>query len=192
MPAVGHREALLKGARQCLRDQGYAHTTARDIVEASGTNLASIGYHFGSKDALLMEAMVGAIEDWGMELARIVPEDCGDDADQFDRLAVIWSRVIETFSTHRAVWGASFEAFVQAQHVPELRTRLAEAMDMGRTGLALLFQGIAEDAPEARAVGSVHLALLDGLMIQWMLDPERAPTGEQLADGLRTILAGAR
>ncbi len=36
------------------------------------------------------------------------------------------------------------------------------------------------------------LALLDGLMIQWMLDPERAPSGEELADGLRTILAGAR
>ena len=40
---MSHREDLLAGAVQCLREKGYAHTTARDIVAASGTNLASIG-----------------------------------------------------------------------------------------------------------------------------------------------------
>ena len=33
--------------------------TARDIVAASGANLASIGYHFGSKEALLSAAGSG-------------------------------------------------------------------------------------------------------------------------------------
>ncbi len=46
---VGHREQLLEGAKRCLRDRGIAQTTARDIVAASGTNLASIGYHFGRR-----------------------------------------------------------------------------------------------------------------------------------------------
>ena len=54
---MGHREALLDGARRCLLERGYARTTARDLVAASGTNLASIGYHFGSKEALLNGAM---------------------------------------------------------------------------------------------------------------------------------------
>ena len=51
---MGHREELLDGAAQCLYDKGFGRTTARDVVAASGTNLASIGYHFGSKDALLL------------------------------------------------------------------------------------------------------------------------------------------
>ena len=42
---MSHKEDLLAGAVACLREKGYAHTTARDIVAASGTNLASIGYH---------------------------------------------------------------------------------------------------------------------------------------------------
>jgi len=192
IPAVGHREALLQGAKQCLLEQGYGRTTARDIVAASGTNLASIGYHFGSKEALLTEAMIEAVGDWGEELERALataPEPSGD---PLERFAASWSRVIETFATHREAWTASIEAFVQAEHNPELRKQLAEAIEMARTGLAALFQGIAEDAPEARAVGSLHLALLDGLIIQWMLDPERAPSGEDLADGLRTILATGR
>ncbi|NHW87893.1 helix-turn-helix transcriptional regulator, partial [Escherichia coli] len=46
---MGHRERLLAGARNCLYERGYTRTTARDIVAASDTNLASIGYHFGSK-----------------------------------------------------------------------------------------------------------------------------------------------
>jgi hypothetical protein len=37
--------------------RGYARTTARDLAAESGANLASIGYHFGSKEALLNEAL---------------------------------------------------------------------------------------------------------------------------------------
>ena len=58
---MSHREDLLAGAVQCLREKGYAHTTARDIVAASGTNLASIGYHYGSTKALLNAAVLAAI-----------------------------------------------------------------------------------------------------------------------------------
>ena len=54
---MGHKEELLAAARRCLVTRGYARTTARDLVAESGTNLGSIGYHFGSKDALLAQAL---------------------------------------------------------------------------------------------------------------------------------------
>src|SRR4051794_21864738 len=59
-----HRDALLDAARRLLREKGYARTTARDLVAASGTNLASIGYHFGSKEALLNEAIQASFAEW--------------------------------------------------------------------------------------------------------------------------------
>jgi AcrR family transcriptional regulator len=59
---MGHREDLLEGARRCLLEKGFVRTTARDIVKESGTNLASIGYHYGSKDALLAEAYISIVE----------------------------------------------------------------------------------------------------------------------------------
>lgn len=62
---MGHREDLLEGAKRCLLQKGFARTTARDIVKESGTNLASIGYHYGSKDALLAQAYVSIVEDMG-------------------------------------------------------------------------------------------------------------------------------
>ena len=59
---MGHREDLLEGAKRCLLEKGFARTTARDIVKESGTNLASIGYHYGSKDALLAQAYIALVE----------------------------------------------------------------------------------------------------------------------------------
>ncbi len=67
---MGNREALIEGAKTCLREKGYTRTTARDIATAAGVSLAAIGYHFGSKDALLNEAMRQALSEWGDELSR--------------------------------------------------------------------------------------------------------------------------
>lgn len=72
---MGHREDLLEGAKRCLLEKGYARTTARDIVAASGTNLASIGYHYGSKGALLNLAFLKVTEEWGDVLTEKPDED---------------------------------------------------------------------------------------------------------------------
>jgi len=61
MAQPSHRDQLVKGAIKCLQTKGYAHTTARDIAAASGANLASIGYHFGSTQALLNTAVFAVI-----------------------------------------------------------------------------------------------------------------------------------
>lgn len=43
-------------------------------------------------------------------------------------------------------------------------------------------------APEAvRTLGSVQNALISGVMLQWMIDPERAPSGAEVAAGLHAL-----
>ena len=192
---MGHRERLLDGAKRCLYEKGYGQTTARDIVAASGTNLASIGYHFGTKEALLNAAVLEAIDEWGNELERIFQDVPEVDAEPMGRFEAIWERVIESFETHRTLWLSSFEAFAQAERSPELREQLAEGQEQGRYGLVALFQGVDEHAvheTQARTVGSFYLALVSGLMVQWLVDPKRAPSSADVADALRTIVDSAR
>ncbi len=187
---MGHKEKLLAGAKRCLYERGYGRTTARDIVEASGTNLASIGYHFGTKEALLDAAMMEALGDWGRELERILGAEAAEDAGPLERFEGVWAKVIGSFEAHRPALVASFEAFVRAQHSPELRRRIAAGQEEARSWLATLF-GKVEGEPHgarARAVGSFHLALLNGLMIQWLVDPERTPSGGDMVEALREIL----
>jgi len=187
---MGHREDLLAGAKRCLYERGYAHTTARDIVAASGTNLASIGYHFGSMEALLNAAMLAVIEDWGDELAHYLAADIDPAASQLERFESTWTRVIASFTTHRQMWIATFEALAQAERSPKVRAFLGDALQEGREGLAALFQNIdaAADPQAAHAVGSFYQALLSGVWVQWLIDPERAPSGRDMAQALQLIL----
>jgi AcrR family transcriptional regulator len=192
---MGHRERLLAGAKHCLYGRGYARTTARDIVAASGTNLASIGYHFGSKEALLNAAMIEAIDEWGEELEQVLANDIDTDADPMERFESIWTRVIDSFAAHRPLWVASFEGFMSAQRSPELREQFAAGHEEARFGLVALFQNLEESAVDerlARTVGSFYLALMSGLIVQWLVDPERAPSGSDLTEALRTIVASVR
>ena len=71
MAQPSNRDALVKGAVKCLLTKGYARTTARDIAAASGANLASIGYHFGSKEALLNEALIRTLEQRNRHMGRL-------------------------------------------------------------------------------------------------------------------------
>lgn len=192
---MGHRDDLLVGAKRCLYEKGYARTTARDIVAVSGTNLASIGYHFGSKEALLNEALIQATEEWGDELERAILA-VGADAipGSMERFEAIWTQIIELFEKHRQLWSADFEMFAQIEHAPAVQVRLAEGMRQARAGFGRLFQALgseSDDDPSTWAVGSFYQALLTGVMAQWLVDPKRAPTGRDLAEGLRIIISDA-
>lgn len=188
---MGHREELLDGAAQCLYEKGFGRTTARDVVAASGTNLASIGYHFGSKDALLTEALLRAMTAWGEELDRALAEPPGGPTDPQRRVEETWSRVVGLFSTQRRLWATHVEALAHAERLPELRAKLAEAQREVREGLALTFHTLPDDPAAAdrrvHVLGSVYQALLTGLMVQWMVDPDTAPSGVDIAEGLRAI-----
>jgi AcrR family transcriptional regulator len=187
MNDMGNREKLLAGAKQCLYEKGYARTTARDIVAASGTNLASIGYHFGSKEALLNAAIMDGFREWGEQIGRVLAP--GSEGEPTEQLHSMWERVIQTFTTHRPLWVASFEAFTQSMRSPALREQLAASYEQARPWIAQSVQlgGRSMDPQTARSVGSFLLALQAGLAAQWLLDPERAPSAGDVVGALRTL-----
>ena len=184
---MGHREDLLEGAKRCLMERGYGRTTARDIVEASNTNLGSIGYHYGTKDRLLLQAMV----EMSGELAeKMIAVDGGAEADDAEEhLRRFWAGMIDSFRRDRALWKANLEILTQTLHDDELRHRLADTQERGRVGLGQAFASNSGDA--ARAVGAIQFALITGIMTQHLVDPERAPTADEIVAGLRAIAATA-
>lgn len=184
---MGHRDQLLDGAKKCLYERGYSNTTARDIVAASNTNLASIGYHFGSKEALLSAALVSAFQEWGNELDRVMAE-VGSDLTVAGRLETMWAGVLKSFTTHRPLWVAGIEAFSLAERMPELREMLASAYRRARPSLGqLTLAGTDAEERTRLAAGSFLLAVMTGLTVQSLLDPEAVPESGDLISAVRAV-----
>jgi AcrR family transcriptional regulator len=47
------KQKILDAAERLIAEQGYAATSLRQIIAGAGVNLASVHYHFGSKEELL-------------------------------------------------------------------------------------------------------------------------------------------
>lgn len=191
---VGHRDQLLVAARRLLETRGYANITARDLVAASDTNLASIGYHFGSKAGLLNQAIEDAFAEWARQLADLVMAD--PDATPMQRAVATWAAVRDAIPKRRPLLSAYIEALALAQREPELRVGLAEHMRRVRAMVAeraaeSLADGTTADDPRCRAVASFVMAVCDGLAVQCLLDPEATPSSADLVDGLAAVFAAS-
>jgi AcrR family transcriptional regulator len=185
---MSHKEDLLAGAVACLREKGYAQTTARDIVAASGTNLASIGYHYGSTKALLNAAVLKALDDFGEQMAQAMQTDAVAGQTTLERFERFWTQVIDSFRTSRQVWLATFDIFTVAQRDPQVRAVVADGIEDARAFWAEALYGVdPADRQQARAVGSLHQALVSGVLVQWLIDPERAPSPADLAAAMGAI-----
>ncbi|GAB3431617.1 TetR/AcrR family transcriptional regulator [Flindersiella endophytica] len=191
---MGNREDLLEGAKRCLQEKGYARTTARDIASAAGTSLAAIGYHFKTTEALLNAALVEAIGDWGAEIERALKVELAPDATPIQRFEAVWPRVLDTFEDNRRLWVTQFEFLLRAQEVPEVRQHLTVALEKARYGLGIVFGGIDVEAEPRRAwqVGAFYDAVLNGLLVQWLIDPATSPSAGDLTDALYEIATGER
>ncbi|MFF9154186.1 TetR/AcrR family transcriptional regulator [Streptomyces sp. NPDC014846] len=189
---MGHREDLLEGAKSCLLEKGFARTTARDIVKASGTNLASIGYHYGSKDALLAQAYVALVENmsgaFDGDHASVIEGAPGS----LERFRWVWTNIVGTMREPGSVWRLSME--VMTIDLPEVREHLSRAQREGGRGLVAMLMGVPEEEVSdetADTLGRFYLTLMTGLIAQWTFDPGTAPDGDALTEGLRLIIESA-
>ncbi|SDS75743.1 TetR/AcrR family transcriptional regulator [Actinoplanes derwentensis] len=183
---MGNRELLLDAAKRCLYDKGYTRTTARDVATAAGVSLAAIGYHYGTKEALLDAALRQALEEWGDDLIRVLSDEHDETAVPADRFAAAWDKVIASFTRTAPLWAVQFEIIASIDRAPEMRSAFAEANSHARLALVELFK-LTVPAERQEAAGTLLQAVLGGLAAQWLVDPDSAPTGEELVEALRSI-----
>jgi AcrR family transcriptional regulator len=192
-PRENHRERLLRGALKCLYENGYARTTSRDIAAAAGSNLGSIGYHFGSKEQLLNAAIREGCSEWTEQLRQLAFAD--DGATPTERLRASWLALTDTFDEHRQLLVAFVELHVQAERSPELRDYLAEIYNEGRAAIARMVHAAIGDVDvnesHMQAITSLLIAAHNGLLLQWLVDPQTTPSGPELIDGLQSVLPAA-
>ncbi len=188
-----HRTRLLQAARTLLREREYGNISARDLVAASDTNLGSIGYHFGSKEALLNEAIGLALEDWAQAIGDAIRVDAGGGLPAL--MAGSMRAVLDEHESMRPYYLAFIEALARSARSPALREQLAAHYRRQRDRVAgWILEALGEgtlEREDARHLASLLLATADGMLIQSFVDPDDAPGSRELARATGALTGGA-
>jgi AcrR family transcriptional regulator len=186
-PQKSNRSSLLEGALRCVERLPPERVTARAIAAESGANIASIAYHFGSKDELVTEAVIAGLDRWLASIAQSLGElDELQPAARLERASAV---IDATRQRHLGLARNFLGALARAQHEPRIRRLLSEGFRLTRPRVAELL-GLGEDRPGRDAAGLLH-SMFTGLLFQTLLDPDLAIEGKRMSRAqvrLRTAL----
>ena len=187
---------LRAAAEDLLLEKGQAATTLRDITDRAGANVASVSYHFGSKDALLTQVFTDVLRE-ATEIQRLRLDALPDDAsleevvrvwlapalpaaDRDPREARLWS-IVQRGMAEQAVAARHAEAVrpvVEEQLVRRLAARLPHL------GMEELMLRHAATLAAIAVLGTSNLDLLFGaerserladLVVAWVVGGLQAP-----------------
>ncbi len=167
---VRRREQIVESAAKVFAEFGYSGGSIRTIATTVGVSPASLIQHFGSKEGLL-EAV---LEDWERQVEDVAPHHLQglayfEATRGYMRFHLAHRGLIELFLTMTAEASSPVHParrFIQARYARTIATHvrhLREARELGEIGPLT-------DEQIHREVQMVF-AVLDGLELQWLLDP---------------------
>ena len=186
------RAALLEAAVRCIHEKGYAHTTQRDLLATSGANPRSITYHFGSKERLMATALAETFRRRADPVLR-AGELAGGSATR--RFRDVFAALLDQLTADRELAYGLVEAVAQTRS-EDLREVLAGHYELVRKRIAATIHAFLGEAYPAaggdvEALSHVLLALVDGMVLQWLVDPDSLPDPERLVRALEVAFAVA-
>jgi Transcriptional regulator len=170
------KETLIKNAAALFSRSGYNAVSLRDVAKASGVNVGSLTYHFGSKANLLREIYTRHTLPMNARRLELLGE-ARRISDPDERLmAILRAYVVPAFvsSSDGDGGGAEFtrmRAVLSAEGNPDAKAIIADAFDQtSRT----FIEALAECVPEAPTESLVWRSqfLLGGLYYA-LINPER-------------------
>jgi len=168
---VRTEEAILSATLRLLAARGVHGTSLDLLAEEVGVAKSSILWHFGSKEELLLRVAERVFE----EVARGPARQILALPTWEQRSAATWRFYAETLrqkpEVRRLVLYLIFET---AEGRPELRARLQQLYRGMRELFAEGLRGVVADPEKRRRLATLSIAALDGIFLQWLLDPASA------------------
>jgi AcrR family transcriptional regulator len=186
------RSALLEAAYEVFCEQGFAASSLDAIAARAGFTRGALYKNFASKDELFLELAETRADSMFDEWRAVNPEDTADNGGR-----AVGSWLAEAIRNQGAWFLANAEFTLATARNPELAERHRMAFKQANRELGALLRrfGGQEDRfggqeDDDDAIGLMAMALVDGLILQAMIDPNLDVAGH-LATGLERLVQGA-
>ncbi len=185
---VRTEEAILTATMEMLATRGIHGTSLDLLAEKVGVAKSSILWHFGSKEELLLRVSERVFE----QVAQGPIQDILDLPSFEARAEASWRFFSETMRQHPALKRVTlYLIFESVEGRPELRERLQQLYRNIRDLWAAGLRTEIPDATRRSRLAAISVAALDGIFLQWLLDPDAFDLDALHAE-LRDLVARAR
>lgn len=180
------RTHLLKAAIRVFARKGYHFTVMDDVAEEAGVSKGTLYLYFKNRDKLFESVFTDYMGQWDAEMEALLASDLSP----LERLRQLMLRTLQIVAAEPEMARALLDLWVvglhdQAQPVIDFkpyyawyRTCIRQLLDEAAAQGALR-PGVPAFAP------AVLVGAIEGLILQWLVDPDAVPIGqlgEQVVD----------
>jgi len=164
------RAMLIEATTRSIAKHGYASTTIERICEEAGVSRGLVNHHFGSKEELILQSYQQLCSDWAYYTKDMVDES--SEPELALRAAVERNFDPKLFKReYLSIWLGFWSAIPKSA---ELRKADRALYKMDLQIFQRLFERLAAKRGlklDARLQAIGLMALIEGLWLQWSLDP---------------------
>lgn len=161
------RDAILRKTAALLGANEPETVTLDRVSELASIAKSSILWHFGSKEQLFL----AVVDQVFSELIGSLHADVPADADRRTRLSSMFDRYARFLVENPHINTALFNLMFDRTLGPQVRDRIRDMYRLFRQ--AIVAQASAGGIPASDDLAAAAVALVDGVFVQWLLDPER-------------------
>jgi AcrR family transcriptional regulator len=167
---------IIAAASKVLAEKGYDATTLREISREAQAAPGLVHYYFGGKDALLVEALQAAGQQFHQRMEHLIQQVPAEQS-----LDVFLTQLSERVEQEAEVYRLRYESFSLGLHnptiAPAVRERLVQRREEIGSVMGTVMEKLARTAGAERSpldptiLAALLLALFDGLALQKIMDP---------------------
>lgn len=178
-----NRQKIINAATALVMERGVKGTSLADISKAAGISKGTLFYHFSAKDDLVYELTEKHFDEITRASLKRAGQMRGNSLQEILQESIL--------SILRAENRGKLNLYLLQEAVtenPVLKNRFTNKYEEFQETMIQFLNMIVPPMEEkrAKAVARLLVAALDGLIIQWLLDPEAIPV-EDIAEVIALI-----
>jgi len=187
--AEERRSQILEAALRCFAQKGYHQTTMDDIVEESGLSKGTLYWYYESKREIFLSVVEKWLGEWGRSLqGSLSPQD-----PPAEKLRKLNQAMIRSGLELRDLLPVVMEFWSHATQDETIKEMLRVMFEeYGSLIRGIIQEGITKGEfreADVHHLASILVAAYDGLLFQWVLNPETFPWPETATTLIETFLA---